>query len=72
MQRFPFLSVKAASSVTSEMQKIQAKIANFYEELGAVDARDEASANDLIRSVRQLEAELIEHRKAQPGYNLQR
>ncbi len=72
MQRFPFLSVKAPSSLTGGMQELQGKISTLYFELARVAAAEEARANELIGSIRSMEHELIELRKAQPGYSLRR
>ena len=71
MQMIQSSIVKASKCVCPAMREIQSKITALYMELGEVEARNNVRANELISSIRELENELIEMRKAQPGYNLQ-
>lgn len=68
MQKEPLFGEKAPSSVTESMHILQSRIADLYLELVTVEG--EARANELIHLIRFLENELIDMRKAQPGYCL--
>ena len=70
MQMIQSAIVKASTCVTPAMRELQSKITAQYMELGEVEARNNVRANELISSIRVLEDELIEMRKAQPGYSL--
>ena len=72
MQMIQSSIVKASTCASPAMREIQSKITAQYMELGEVEARNTVRANELISSIRVLEDELIEMRKAQPGYSLRR
>lgn len=61
--------VKASWPVSPAMREIQSNIAALYLELAELDATNNARANELISSIRSLEGELIEMRKAQAGFH---
>ena len=72
MQMFLSSIVKTSSSAAAPaMRALQSRITAQYMELVEVEARNVVRADELISSIRDLENELIEMRKAQPGYNLQ-
>lgn len=62
--------VKASPCAPPAMREIQSKITAQYMELAELDARNGDRANELISSIRGLENELVEMRKAQVGHNL--
>jgi len=70
MQGFSFLSLKMVPPGTGQLHDVQAKIAVLYGELAQVEVRDETKANEYISAIRALESQVIEIRKAQPGYLL--
>ena len=71
MQMFLSSIVKTSSAAAPAMRALQSRITAHYMELVEVEARNVVRADELISSIRDLENELIEMRKAQPGYNLQ-
>jgi len=70
MQGFSFLSLKMVPLGAGQLHDVQAKIAALYGELAQVEVRDETKANEYISAIRALESQVIEIRKAQPGYLL--
>ena len=70
MQMFLSSIVKTSSAAAPAMRALQSRITAQYMELVEVEARNVVRADELISSIRDLENELIEMRKAQPGYSL--
>jgi hypothetical protein len=66
----PFLRVKASPSATSAIHIVQLQVAGLYNKVIDLKRTDEKQANELIRAIRLLEEEIIDMRKAQPGYCL--